>query len=93
MALGDERNCLGVWISHSGICPVRDYVCNPQWKTTLRKQPHDGLWPLYEKAGFSCLICKGVLTDIHSHTLGCHYEISAWKAFTEVSGLADLKLF
>lgn len=46
MALGDERSCSGVWISQFGICPAREYVCNPQRKTTLRKQPHDRPRPL-----------------------------------------------
>lgn len=63
MALGDERNCLGVWISQFRICPVWEYACNPQRKTTLRKQPHDRLRLLHKKAGFSHLVCTVVLTE------------------------------
>lgn len=60
MAFGDERNCLGVWISQFRICPAWESVCNPRRKTTLEKQPHDSLRPLYGSAGFSH---SGFLTD------------------------------
>ncbi len=68
MALGDERNCLGVWISQFRICRVWEYVCNPQRKTTLRKQPHDRLWPLYDKAGVSHLVRGFQEPEIFSNT-------------------------
>lgn len=36
----------------SGFVLCEKSVCNPQRKTTLKKQPRDRLRPLYEKAGF-----------------------------------------
>lgn len=42
----------------SGFVPRESAVCNPQQKTTLRKQPHYSRLPLSERAGLNRLLCE-----------------------------------